>query len=431
MRRLKSLDDRGATALIMALVVSTVMMGLGYIVIAVGGWYVAQGMDQNAADASAAAVAEWCGTQLSAGQLCTQTQAQSVAAHYANGTSNGGLAQWAQTVCGTLPGLTLCGTDPSKPVTGCPLTGPATGYVDVLVTPQTGGNPTMKNLFASGTQRIWACAQAGVMIAGSCSNCVGITISQCEWNLDTANGTSFAKNASIPTYLDTITARRINPAYGLGPLNLYVADGIYDPRNPANKYSLFPPAPSNASVAGSESLIYIHGGSVGNCPGAATPPGGFGWTAPSAGTTCSTAITNSTYLGAAGNAANDCYSIFDASRTNGTPIYIPVYDSYTGTGSGTLYHLAGLAAFVVTGWNVGSGGSTWGTGPASRVAASTIALADSGLKASDTQYCGKTYSGSASDGCVYGYFTHALVPNGSFGPGPGGNLGIFSTALTG
>lgn len=431
MRRLNSTDDRGATALVMALVVSTVMMGFGYIVITIGGWYVARTMDQNAADASASAVAEWCGARLSAGQTCSEAQAQTVASHYANGTSNGGLAQWAQTVCGTLPGLTPCGTDPSMPMTGCPLTGPVSGYVDVRVTPQTGASPTMKNLFASGTQKVSACAQAGLVTAGSCSSCVGITISQCEWNLATGNGTSFAQSASIPTYLDTITARRGTAAYGVGSSNLYVADGIYDPRNPANKYSSSPPAPSNAAIAGSETLIYIHGGSTNNCPGASTPPGGFGWTAPSPGTTCSTPIVNSTYLGAAGNAANDCYSIFNASRTNGTPIYIPVYDSFTGSGSGTVYHLAGLAAFVVTGWNVGSGGSTWGTGPSSRTAASTIALADSGLKTADTQYCGKTYSGSASDSCVYGYFTHSLVPNGSFGPGPGGNLGIFSTALTG
>lgn len=431
MRRLTAADERGATAVIMAMVVSMVLTGLGYIVVTIGGWYVARTMDQNAADAAATAVAEWCGTQLSAGQLCTQTQAQTVAAHYADGSSNGGFAQWAQTVCGTLPGLTPCGTNPSMPVTGCPLTGPASGYVDVRVTPQTGANPTMKNLFASGTQRVSECAQAGLVTAGSCSGCAGITISQCEWNLDTANGISFAASGGVPTYLDTITTRRSTVAYGVGLSNLYVANGIYDPRNPANKYTLTPPAPSNASIAGSESLIYIHGGRTNNCPAASTPPGGFGWTAPSAGTTCSTPIVNSTYVGAAGNATNDCYSIFNTSRTNGTPIYIPVYDSFVGGGSGTVYHLAGLAPFVVTGWDVSHGGATWGTGPASRVAASTIALADSGLKASDTQYCGKTYSGSPSDGCVYGYFTHALVPNGAFGPGPGANLGIQSVALTG
>ncbi|BBH17211.1 hypothetical protein Back2_14980 [Nocardioides baekrokdamisoli] len=430
MRRLNSTDDRGATALIMALVVSSLLMSLGYLVITVGGWYVARTMDQNAADSAAEAVAEWCGTQLSAGQLCSQDQAQTVAAHYADGSSNGGLAQWAQTVCGTLPGLTACSMTFLNSSTGCPATGPSTGYVDVLVTPRTDGNPTMKNLLASGTQRVSACAQAGLITAGSCVTCVGITISLCEWNLDTANGTSFAAS-TVPTYLDTITARRSNPAYGLSLLNLYVLDGIYDPRNPANKYNLSPPAPSNASIAGSETVLYIHGGSTNNCPGASTPAGGFGWTAPSSGTTCSTAIVNSTYAGAPGNAANDCYSVFDASRTNGTPIYIPVYDSYTGGGSGTVYHLAGLAAFVVTGWDVGTGGSTWGTGPSSRKAASSIALADSGLKASDTQYCGKTYTGSPSNSCVYGYFTHVLVPAGVFGPGPGGNLGLESVALTG
>lgn len=431
MRRLKAGDDRGAMAVIMVLMVSSVMMGLGYLVVTVGGWYAARAMDQNAADSAAEAVASWCGTQLSVGQPCLQSQAETVAAQYANGSANGGFAQWAQTVCGTLPGLTACPAGFSTTPTGCPATGPATGYVNVLVTPKTGTDPVMPNLFGSGTQHISACAQAGVSAVGSCVGCVGITISLCEWNLDTANGTVFGGSTNVPTYLNTITARRSNSAYGLGVLNLYVLNAIFDPRNLLHGYLSNPPYPSNATVAGSETVIYIHGGATGNCPGAATPAGGFGWTAPAAGTTCSTPIANATYLGAPGAATNDCYSIFAASRANRTPIYIPVYDSYVGGGSGTVYHLAGLAAFVVTGWDVGTGGSGWGTGPASRKAASVIAAADSGLKASDTNYCGKTYTGSASDSCVYGYFTQGLVPKGAYGPGLGSNLGLQSVSLTG
>lgn len=430
MRRLRAAEDRGAMAVFMAVFVSTVMLGLGYIVVTVGGWYVARTMDQNAADAAAEAVAEWCGTQLTAGHTCPQAQAEAVAAHYANGSSNGGWAQWAQTVCGTLSGLTTCPISVLGVPNGCPAPS-VNAYVDVLVTPRVGNAPIMTNLFGTGTQTISACAQAGLTSAGSCAACAGVTISLCEWNLDTANGTVFG-STSVPTYLDTITARRSSPAYGLGPLNLYVANSIYDPRNPANKYSASPPPPSNATVAGSETVLYIHGGSTSNCPGALTPPGGFGWTAPSAGTSCSTPITAATYPGAAGNASNDCYTLFNNSRTTGQPIYIPVYDSFVGSGSGAIYHLAGLAAFVVTGWSIGSGGSNWGGGsPPTRTAASVLAQADTGLKPSDTQYCGKTYTGSASDSCVYGYFTHALVPNGVFGPGPGGNLGIQSVSLIG
>lgn len=443
MRRLNT-DDRGATALLMGLIVSALMLGIGSIVVSVGGWYVARSMDQNAADSAAVAVAQWCGTQLASGQTCSQSGAQTVAAHYADGHANGGLAQSAQTVCGTLPGLTACSPGFTSSASGCPATGPAGGYVDVKITPLTGANPVMVNFWGTGTQRVAACAQAGLITAGSCTICAGITISLCEWNLDTANGTKFASapaNAayarsapyytSLPTYLDTITARRSDSVYGSGVNNLYVMDGIYDPRNPSNKYTSTPAAPSNATVAGSETLLYIHGGSTGNCPGASTPPGGFGWTAPGAGTTCTTAVTGSTYMGAPGTSTNDCYSIFNTSRTNGTPIYIPVYDSYVGGGNGTVYHLAGLAAFVVTGWNVGTGGSTWGTGPSSRNISSAVALADTGVNSNAAGYCGKSYSGSASDSCVYGYFTQGLVRGGPFGPGPGVNLGLSSTSLSG
>ena len=73
---------------------------------------------------------------------------------------------------------------------------------------------------------------------------------------------------------------------------------------------------------------------------------------------------------------------------NHTVVYIPIFDGVQGSGANGVYHLAGWAAFVVT------GGYLNGQGGGFKMA-STI---------SGRNYC------SGSKRCIYGYFTHALIP---------------------
>ncbi len=405
-----------------AILLPTVLLGIGYIVVDVGGWYVARGMDQNAADAAVIAVAETC-----ADGSCDPAAAN----QYANSVSNGQLAGQTMFVCGTAPGLAGCaGGVENGQVCPPPHAAP---YVDVLVSPVGG---SMENL-TSGTQEVGACAQAILDAPASCEDCAAVTISKCEWLLNTDGGTKFAQqqtdnsysNNDPPSFVDTIEARRADPNYRTKPAvpdsNIYVDAKIQDPQTPKG----------TASIAGSETVLFTHGtDTAGGCGGSgngANAPGQFGWLAGS-NDPCKATINGSTYSGDSGNnPVKSCKNLFEQSRTNATPIYLPVYSSASGSGSNMTYTLDGFAAFVVTGWNVGN----FGGGDKTRD--SRVAAADSTNKfppQAKWTYCGKPPQGftpSASDICISGYFTEALVTGGQLSGGGGNNLGLTSASLAG
>jgi len=398
-----------------AILVPTVFLALGAIVVNVGGWYVARGMDQNSADAAVIAVAESC-----ADGSCDPSKAN----QYADNVSNGQLAGQTMFVCGTAPGLAACAAGVQNGQV-CPAPN-AAPYVDVLVTPDGG---SMDNI-TSGTQEVGACAQAVLGAPTSCVGCVALTISKCEWELNTAGGTKFAQeqtdnsysNGDPPSYIDTIKARRADSRYGTP--NIYVAAGIDDPQTP----------PGNASIGGSETVLSTHGSeTAGGCGGSgngANAPGQFGWLSGS-NDPCTATINGSTYSGDSGNnPVKSCKDLFEESRTNATPIYLPVYSSASGSGSNMTYTLDGLAAFVVTGWNIGN----FGGGDKTRN--SRVAAADTTPKFphSKETYCGKPNQGfttSASDICISGYFTKVLATGGQLSGTGGTNLGLTAASLAG
>lgn len=427
MRRLRERDDRGAAAVLVAVLVPLILTGIGFLAVTVGGWYSARAMDQNAADAGAIAVATTCYPG-----PCDPAAADG----YADGSSNGALAGQVSTVCGNFPGLTSCASfGVAEDGIACPMPLSGAPYVDVLTAPPGG---SMKNLFGGGTQSLGACAQASVGGPSGCDGCTALTISECEWNLDTNDGQDFATAplggphyaapapayTSPATYLDTITARRADARYNVSGANFYVTHKIYDPRNPKATYTASPSAPSNAPTSGSETVLTTHGFGA-SCDGASgNAPGQFGWLSNGS---CSVIVTNP-YPGVTGNSAAPCEAAFTTSRDNATPIYLPVYSSVTGSGSGASYTLDGFAAFVVTGWDVTSGSAGNFT---VKKAPSLIALADGGLpSASAANYCG-TYTGSPSDVCVYGYFTQALVSAAELTGGGGTDLGVVLASLSG
>lgn len=406
-------DERGATALMIAIMVPTVFLGIGAIVVNVGGWYVARGMDQNGADAAALAVAKSC-----ADGSCDASAAN----QYANADSNGQLAGQATIVCGTAPGLSGC--DPA--IEGgqiCPAANDSP-YVDVLVAPAGG---SMEN-FTSGTQSVAACAQAALDSVGSCEDCAPVTISSCEWNLATGNGAHFAVPGSVPNYLNTIDSRRHDPSYGTPSAYMNFGSGkkkgIFDPDNPDGLPWPGPPPPSGASVAGSETVLVLtaSGGGVGGAcsggkAGGVNSPGNAAWLS---NDECNVPITGSTYGGVTG-VSGGCLATFQGSRESGKPIYLPVYSSVSGTGGGASYTLAGFAAFVVTGWDLNGGDFTGANGNVGSNLR-TDGEAD--------KYC-KKYVPLTGAKCLYGYFTEALVPAGPFGGGGSVNLGLTVASLSG
>jgi Flp pilus assembly protein TadG len=437
--------DRGAAALIVALVVSAFMIGLGALVTDVGSWYAERAQVQNGADAGALAVAQTC-----AAGNCILNAAASYAPANNNGTLNTSSAVTTGFPCGNAPGsptaLPACpaGTEDG---TYCP-TAPASGtpYVNVHVDTSNVAPILGKALDKTDTGKtILACAQARWGPPSSLGNSVALTISACEWSKNTNNGTTFASvpaNGSYaagppyftspPSYLDTLNTRRNDNGYDATPnaiaTNFYRTSSITDPHSPV----------VNAQVAGSETVITTHG--FGNTCDAGNPgwavPGQFGWLSSS---NCSVPINGNTYGGSTGNVGAEppCGPIFLNSLQTKTPIFMPVYTTVTGTGSNAVYTLDGFAAFVVTGWDVGGGQNQWG-GVTTRTD-SVITQVDTGLsqgaRNADAHYCGASFTGSSSDVCIYGYFTKALIPasdlpNGGNGGG-GNNLGATNPYLSG
>jgi len=392
-------DDKGAVAVLVAILLSTALLGIGAIVVDVGGWYAEKAQLQNGADSAAMAIAQTC----AAGACDT-----SLANDDANVNSNDSASD-VDFVCGTGPGLS-CSTRGL-----CP-TAPSGNYVNVQTSTRTSSGNLLPPAFGPG-QTIHACSQATWGPPASLGSAAALTISACEWLENTNNGTTFAKSPPTPpSFFDTLAARK---AAGINFTNA----------NDPNKETVLddPPGPG-AAVAGSETVLTTH--SLGKNPCAAghpgwDEPGKFGWLAKK-GDPCTVNIVNGQYDGSPGNAPADCNTLFNQSRDTQTPLFLPVYtsiDPVTGK-----YILDGFAAFVVTGWDINQA-SVFSPVKAKSV----ISVADGVTPANDANYCGSTYTGSNSDVCIYGYFTQALIKQSDVpGGGTGGNdLGATAPYLTG
>jgi len=459
--------DRGAAAIIVAILVTGFMLGLGAIVTDVGSWYSERAQLQNGADAGALAVAQTC----AAGKC---DLAVATANQYAEGSSNnnGKLNTSAAVTsgfpCGNSPGsstpLPACpaGTEDG---TYCPLP-PQSGtpYVDVHDNTSQTVAPILGSLLDKNDtgKTILACAQAQWGPPTTLGNGDALTMSACEWLKDTANGKEFGAVPSfnndstpnyayqqnvpkgLPSYLDTITDRRADTTGDYTDskgLNFYLDNNITDPHATPRTYAYpnevppIPPPGVPAHIAGSETVLTTIGFGnnckEGNSGG--TAPGQFGWLSNSS---CSVIISGSTYGGAPGASSAPCLQAFQESRSTGTPIFLPVYNGVTpGTnGNGAQYILYGFAAFVVTGWDMTNANA--GNWSAMKVASSLVTTADNSVPAMNANYCTKKLVGSANAQCIYGFFTQALIkaselPGGGGSGGGGNNLGATAPFLTG
>jgi len=400
--------ERGAVAaLVVILMGSGVLVGLGAVVVDAGQIYAAASQVQNSADAAALKIAAACATN-PPGTACASnpgnsaTSAYTVANSYVTKNTNGGAAH-ITTVCGSGAAVipTTCPTD--KTDLYCPNT-PAGNYVEVHVKTGAGTTDTLlPPAFGSALlgdsykgKVVGACAQAkwGAIRAATG---VSLTVSLCAWMAATNNGATFAPGPDFTTYPSTGYATWPNASVVRYPYN-----------NAAT-----PPLPG---AAGGEQVLQLHG-SGNDCAGNAGSgwqlPGGFGWL-DDPGNNCKTYIDiNNTYHDNTGVAqdgactAPPITSAFEDSLYKHTILYLPIYDGTQGTGSNGTYHLAGFASFVITGgWFTGSGG--W------KVASSI----------SGKNYCGGSLR------CLYGFFTRGLLPAGAV-PGSGTNYGASVVGLSG
>jgi Flp pilus assembly protein TadG len=355
-------DDRGGVTAVVAVVLAGgVLLGLGAIVVDVGRLYAEREQLQSGADAAAWALAEQC-VRTPAG--CTDRSPAT--ARYATANAADGAATVA-VVCGRGGALPTCPPPPAN-LTACLGTAPATGpYAEVrTATRLPDGTTVLPPTFAGafgpaphdGT-RVGACARAAWGPPRSMSG-LAVTFSTCEWRQLTADGTTLwaAPDAGSPP----ASAQRV----------VYLKD---------TRPEACPAGPSGWDA-----------------------PGGFGWLDAPAGTCRTTVAVDGGYGGNTGNSASGpCQAALSDARANRRVLFLPIYDGVTGQGAGTRYHLAGFAAFVLTGYRL------------------------SGFSAASSLTGRLPCGGSAR--CLSGYFIRALAA--SVGQIGGPDLGVSIVQLVG
>ncbi|WP_350276404.1 Tad domain-containing protein [Kribbella sp. HUAS MG21] len=358
MLRMVGADDRGAVGVLVGVLFAAgVLLGMAALTIDAGRLYVERAELQNGADAGSLAVAKTC-----AGDDGCKP---GTAAWYADSNATDS----ASTVA------LVCGRDAENVLPNCPQPAGNSGecpplptgsetYVDVHTATRTAdGSSLLPPVFAQalpgnggyeGTT-VHACARAQWGPAVQSSKSLAMTLSLCAWTQATG-GTP--------------------PTFGTD-VRIFVRDA--------------PNAPT--------------------C-GGMSEPGAFGWLASDGDCAASVDLTQSGYVAGSDpgkNLSQACQDLLVSYVANKTPIFIPIFDTTTGTGSGATYHLLGLAAFVLTGY------------------ANMNPLKDA-IPAPFTR--SSCPNGATTPSCIYGHFTQALVPvSTTIGGGP--NFGATAIKLAG
>ncbi len=370
MRRLNRVvqGDEGAIATIVAILLGFgVLTGVLGITVDVGHLYAERRELQNGADAAALAVAQEC----AAGVNCTTAAATTTSTNIASQNASDNAAG-VNLVCGvSFPGLSACPAS-SGAWADCPTTSMPSYSVQVRTRTRTPGGSTLlppffaRALVGNGAYQgttVIACARARKLNAGHGTG-LAMTVSKCEWNRATSNGTVFASP---------------------------------------------PPYPQNAVPGpGAEVRLAFHipGGSAVPCtppisgPSGWDLPGGFGSLNDPNGNCTTTVDAGGTYNDNTGaNLPGPCQTVLNNAIANRTILYMPVYDGNGGTGHNGQYHLAGFAAFVPTGYFYSN------------------AAANKSKSWLTNSFCNTTFPNGTK--CISGYFTQGLIPGGTEGGSPG------------
>ncbi len=342
--------DRGGVAvLVSVLLAAGVLLGVAALSVDVGQLNAEREELMSAADGAAQSIAVDCGRQPA--DCATSTAFGNVtnrAADIANANGKDGLND-ITSICGAGGALAPC--DPTAEptnLTACLGSTPAAGinYVEVHTATRTKTSTLLPTAFAASFvpgydgARVGACSRVAW---GAPGGGLSVTFAKCEWDNDTNNGKTYVK---------------------------------------------YPPDPP----VDAERVIYLHGSNASSCtnnpPSGWDAPGGFGWLTEDGGAVCFTSIdSGGNYPARPGSPAKDCLDAIAQAQQSRTPVLIPVYDGVKGVGENLVYHAAGVAAFVVTGYFFGTGNG--------QSAPSWL----SGLN-----LC------SGNERCVYGFFVDALLP---------------------
>jgi Flp pilus assembly protein TadG len=300
--RLLRRDERGAIGVLVAIFIGAgVLTGMGALVIDVGRLYQERAELQNGADAAALGVAKSC---------ALGTCAPGVAPGYADANASrltGGSAA-VGLVCGS-GNLAVCPA-PTGAKTDCPAAPSAgIGYVQVYTSTQTSsGSTLLPPIFArtllgnsgdAGTT-VSSCSQA-VWGAPSAATTAAVTISACEWDQATQQGTF--------------------------------------PAPPADQVLMLNNTGANNNGCATE-------------PAGSDGPASFGWAAHPAGN-CTLPVGGPSFPGRTQMRVSfSCQLVLSNAQQTQTPILVPVYVSVNGVPGNITYVLKGFADFVVTGYHM-------------------------------------------------------------------------------
>jgi hypothetical protein len=298
-------DERGVVGVLVAVFIGAgVLTGMCALVIDVGQIYQERAELQNGADAAALGVAKSCALGACASGVANQL-ADGNASNLTGGTEG------VSVVCGS-GSLGSCPASTGS-ITDCPPPPEdGTNFVDVYTATQmASGSTLLPPVFArtlagnSGYQgtTVHACAQAE-WGAPSGATVDALTISACEWDQATQQGTVYAPSPPATSADQVLT------------LN-----------------------PDNRSGCATE-------------PNGAAGPGIFSWTQDPNGN-CTLPVSTGSTFRVRGSMSPSCQAVLQNSQQNQIPILVPVYVSIDGDFD--EFSLQGFADFVVTGYNLASG----------------------------------------------------------------------------
>lgn len=414
MRRLRLLlagrrrdGERGAIAVITALLVMFVAVGMLALTIDLGNITYNRAQLQNGADASSLALATACAKASASSNNCSVTSGLSdLAANNADASSGGTQSMSVRTddtTCingkgaayvtahGANTSLPVCATDPTAEdatsLSSCqswPLSADPADVSYVEVTTQTkmkDGSDILPFDFAqllsgggTGTTQN-TCSRAAWGPAGSTGLTFPLVIGECDWEKGSASGGDYAPA----------------PPYAPGPSTT----------NP------LPTVPSN--VAPYVNGIFAQADEDNKC--STDPNGGFSWLQPSS--TCIVTIDVDDWVtGKPGSSVpSNCSNILQ--NYLGKVVAVPIFDDINGTGSGAQYHVYGVAAFYLAGW--------------ANIPAISPKKTTSVYKEPDTVCTGKC---NGSTTYIWGWFTSSVLPvSTTIGTGP--DLGADVVAAAG
>lgn len=325
--------ERGAIAVLTATLVMFVAIGLLALTVDLGNITYNRAELQNGSDAASLALAAACAQPSATTQCGVSSSLTNLAVQNANVSDQSmSILTNSQTCIGGAPytGSTTLPTCAPPPTNATDLSKcqPLPSNIDpskvsyVEVTTQTmmkNGSNILPYHFAqllsgqsSGSTQE-TCSRAAWGAAGGTGPTLPITMGACDWNNATGNGKNYA---TMPPY---------SVAPGTGA----------------------PPPPEVQSPVNEVTGIFAHASTNNLC--SSQPNGGFSWLQPDNTTNCSVTVGVGDNAPGSPGSSVPCSNVLASYL--GTVVTIPIFDSSTLSGSNAYYHIIGVAAFYLAGYD--------------------------------------------------------------------------------